>query len=85
MSNSRVLLIGPQVDYARMFGKASTTAPSMVPLNLLYLSAYLESRDIPVKILDGQIHDLDKQSLVKSKFDPVDNLSRQWKYCLHSE
>jgi len=63
MLGSRVLLIGPQVDYARMFGKASGTAPSMVPLSLLYLSAYLESKDIPVKILDGQIHDLDKQSL----------------------
>jgi len=72
MSNSRVLLIGPQVDYARMFGKASTTAPSMVPLNLLYLSAYLESRNIPVKILDGQIHDLDKQNLVRhiGQFNP---------------
>jgi len=72
MSNSRVLLIGPQVDYARIFGKASTTAPSMVPLNLLYLSAYLESRNIPVKILDGQIHDLDERSLLKhiEQFNP---------------
>ena len=64
MSNSRVLLISPQVDYARMFGKASTTTPSNIPLNLLYLSAYLESKNIPVKILDGQINDLDEQSLI---------------------
>lgn len=72
MSDSRVLLIGPQVDYARMFGKASATAPSMVPLNLTYLSSYLESKKIPVKILDGQIHDLDKQSLVMhiEQFNP---------------
>ena len=72
MSNSRVLLISPQVDYARMFGKASSTTPSNIPLNLLYLSAYLESKNIPVKILDGQVHDLDEQSLIMNiqQFNP---------------
>ena len=31
MSSSKVVLINPQVDYARMFGKASTTTPIVVP------------------------------------------------------
>jgi len=72
MSSSKVLLTSPQVDYARMFGKASTTTPSNIPLNLLYLSAYLESMNIPVKILDGQVHDLDEQSLIMNikQFNP---------------
>jgi len=64
MSNSKVLLISPQIDYAKMFGRASTTTPSMIPLNLLYLSSYLESKNIPVKTLDGQVNDLSEQSLL---------------------
>ncbi len=72
MSDSKVLLISPQVDYTKMFGKASTTAPSMIPLNLLYLSAYLESKKIPVKILDGQVNDLSEQGLIRDikQFNP---------------
>ena len=72
MSRSKVLLVGPQVDYAKMLGKASTTTPSNIPLNLLYLSGYLESRNIPVKILDGQVQDLDEESLIKhiEEFNP---------------
>ena len=65
MSNSKVLLISPQIDYAKMFGKASTTTPSMIPLNLLYLSGYLESKNIPIKILDGQVDNLGEESLIK--------------------
>jgi len=72
MSDSKVLLISPQIDYTKMFGKASTTAPSMIPLNLLYLSAYLESKNIPVKILDGQVNDLSEQGLIRDikQFNP---------------
>ncbi len=72
MPDSKVLLISPQVDYTKMFGKASTTAPSMIPLNLLYLSAYLESKKILVKILDGQVNDLSEQGLIKQikQFNP---------------
>ncbi|GAG55769.1 unnamed protein product [marine sediment metagenome] len=44
----------------------------MIPLNLLYLSAYLESKSIPVKILDGQVQDLSEQSLIRyiEQFNP---------------
>ncbi len=72
MSKSKVLLISPQIDYTEMLGKASTTAPSMIPLNLLYLSAYLESKKIPVKILDGQVNDLSEQGLIRGikQFNP---------------
>jgi len=72
MSDSKVLLISPQIDYAKMFGRASTTAPSMIPLNLLYLSAYLESKNISVKILDGQVDDLSEQGLIRDikQFNP---------------
>ncbi len=72
MSKSKVFLISPQIDYTQMFGRASTTAPSMVPLNLLYLSAYLESKKIPVKILDGQVNDLREQGLIRviKQFNP---------------
>ena len=72
MSKSKVFLIRPQIDYTQMFGRASTTAPSMVPLNLLYLSAYLESKKIPVKILDGQVNDLREQGLIRviKQFNP---------------
>jgi len=72
MSNSKILLISPQIDYAKMFGKASTTTPSMIPLNLLYLSGYLESKNIPVKVLDGQVNDLSEESLIRhiKQFNP---------------
>ncbi|GAI18217.1 unnamed protein product [marine sediment metagenome] len=72
MSNSKIILISPQIDYAKMFGKASTTTPSMIPLNLLYLSGYLESKDIPVKVLDGQVNDLSEESLIRhiKQFNP---------------
>ena len=73
MSDSKVLLISPQIAYTKMFGRASTTAPSMIPLNLLYLSAYLESKHIPVKILAGQVNDLSEQSSVRhiTQFSPT--------------
>ncbi len=53
-----VLLIHPTFSTRLHYGKLSRVAPSLLPVSLVYLAAYLEKFHYPVRIYDGQVEEL---------------------------
>lgn len=71
-SKTRVLLINPTFDVIRQLGELGKLYVRGRPLGLGYLDAYLESKGIEARIIDGQISDLTEETLGKEiqEFSP---------------
>ena len=65
----RILLINPYFSRKSQFGELGSVMSIGKPLNLGMLGAYLESHDIEVRILDGQIVHLDRERLTRELLD----------------
>jgi len=72
LSKTRVLLINPTFDVIRQLGELGKLYVLGRPLGLGYLDAYLESKGIEARIIDGQISDLTEETLGKEtqEFSP---------------
>lgn len=71
-SKTKVLLINPTFDVVRQLGELGKLYVRARPLGLGHLAAYLESKGIETRIIDGQISDLTKETLGEEieKFSP---------------
>ncbi len=65
LSKTKVLLINPTFDVIRQLGELGRLYVRARPLGLGYLAAYLESKGIEARIIDGQISDLTEETLGK--------------------
>ncbi len=61
--NKRVLLVFPHFNSSAFYGDFQKVAPSLPPISLMYLSSYLKSKGLEVKILDGQVENMDESAL----------------------
>lgn len=68
MNNGKpsVLLINPTFNVHEHYGKLSDAASLLLPVSLLYLGGMLESKGVPVRIMDGQCDDLSEGALLKT-------------------
>lgn len=68
MNNGKpsVLLINPTFNVHEHYGKLSDAASLLLPVSLLYLGGMLESKGVPVRIMDGQCDDLSEAALLRS-------------------
>jgi anaerobic magnesium-protoporphyrin IX monomethyl ester cyclase len=72
MMNDKVLLVFPHFNSSVFYGDFQEVAPSLPPISLMYLAAYLKERKIEVQILDGQVENMDEKLLIEKirEFDP---------------
>jgi len=63
LSKTKVLLINPTFDVTRQLGELGKLYVRARPLGLGYLVAYLESKGIEARIIDGQVSDLTEETL----------------------
>jgi len=64
-NRTKVLLINPTFDVVRQLGELGKLYIRARPLGLGHLAAYLESKGIEARIIDGQISDLTEETLGK--------------------
>jgi len=72
VSKMKVLLINPTFDVIRQLGELGKLYVKARPLGLGHLAAYLETKGIDAKVIDGQIFDLTDETLGKEiqEFSP---------------
>ncbi len=68
----KVLLILPSFSSEKHYGKLSNVAPSLLPVSLVYLAAWLEKHNYRVEIFDGQVQEMTERTLKEklSQFKP---------------
>lgn len=54
----KILLIFPSFSAEQHYGKLSKVAPSLMPVSLVYLAAYIEQQGYQVEIFDGQVEEM---------------------------
>ncbi|MBN1296510.1 radical SAM protein [bacterium] len=62
-SKRRLLLILPHFAEKRHYGSMSKVAPSLLPVSLVYLAGYMEKQGYPVRIFDGQVEEMNRNTL----------------------
>ena len=72
LSKTKVLLINPTFDVIGQLGELGKLYIRARPLGLGHLAAYLESKGVEARIIDGQISDLTEEALGKDiqEFSP---------------
>ena len=61
-----VLLFNPTFNVHEHYGKLSDAASLLLPVSLLYLGGMLESKGVPVRIMDGQCDDLSEGAILRA-------------------